>query len=80
MKNKGKEPDTPTKKSQEYHFSELKYLEEPYYMLKTTDIFPLDLDINDATIRRFKYLRPEFMCSYERPLKSDGMKELPTPL
>jgi len=41
-KNKGKDPDTPTKKSQEYHFSELKYLEEPYYVLKTSEIFPLD--------------------------------------
>jgi hypothetical protein len=42
--NEDKDPDTPTKKSQEYHFTDLHYLEEPYYVLNTAEIFPFDSD------------------------------------
>lgn len=40
--SKGNNPDTPTKKSQEFHFTDLHYLEQPYYVLKTSEIFPFD--------------------------------------
>lgn len=40
----GEDPDTPTKKSKEFHFTDLDYLEEPYYVLKTAEIFPFDCD------------------------------------
>lgn len=73
-RNKGKDPDTPTKKSQEFHFTELHYLEEPYYVLKTADIFPYDSDQSEHP-RKDRYLRPEFVCTYERPLKADARKE-----
>lgn len=75
--NIGKEPDTPTKKSQDFHFSELQYLEEPYYVVKTSEIFPYDCDLNEVNPRKDKYLRPEFICSYERPLKADARKDFP---
>lgn len=74
-RNKGKDPDTPTKKSQEFHFTELHYLEEPYYVLKTAEIFPYDCDQSEHP-RRDRFLRPEFVCSYERPLKADARKEI----
>ena len=38
------DPDTPTKKSQEYNFRDLHYLEEPYYVLSTGEIFPYDFE------------------------------------
>lgn len=75
-KSKGKDPDTPTKKSQEYHFSELQYQEEPFYVLKTSEIFPHDVDLNEVHPRKDKHLRPEFVCVYERPLKADARKDL----
>ena len=49
-------------------------------VLKTGEIFPLDSDLNEVNPRRDRYLRPEFICSYERPLKSDAKKTLPFPL
>lgn len=73
-RNKGKDPDTPTKKSQEFHFTELHYLEEPYYVLKTAEIFPFDSDQSEHP-RKDRFLRPEFVCTYERPLKADARKE-----
>lgn len=73
--NKGKDPDTPTKKSQEFHFNDLKYLEEPYYVMKTAEIFPYDCDQSELP-RKDRYLRPEFVVSYERPLKADARKDL----
>jgi hypothetical protein len=60
----------------EYHFSELEYLEEPYYVLKTSEIFPFDSELSEVNIRKDKYLRPEFVCTYERPLKADSKKDM----
>jgi hypothetical protein len=50
-------------------------------LLKTTEIFPHDLDVDkdeglNHVLRKDKYLRPEFVCSYERPLKADAGKDL----
>ena len=74
-RNKGKDPDTPTKKSQEFHFTELHYLEQPYYVLKTAEIFTYDSDQSEHP-RKDRFLRPEFVCTYERPLKADARKEI----
>jgi len=51
-------------------------LEEPFYVLKTSEIFPFDVDLSEVYPRKDKYLRPEFVCSYERPLKADARKDL----
>jgi len=67
--------DTPTKNSK-IHFSELQYQEEPYYVLKTNEIFPLDLDLNDFHQSKQRYLRPEFVCAHEKPLKADSKKDI----
>ena len=48
-------------------------------MLKTTEIFPLDIDVDKEEQvggKKDKFLRPEFLCSYERPLKADAGKDL----
>jgi hypothetical protein len=50
-------------------------------LLKTTEIFPHDIDVDkdeglSNVMRKDKYLRPEFVCSYERPLKADAGKDL----
>ena len=39
----------PAKKSQEYHFNELEYMDGKniYYVLKTSEIFPLDFEAYD---------------------------------
>lgn len=71
----GEDPDTPTKKSKDFHFTELDYLEEPYYVLKTAEIFPYDCDQSEHP-KRDKFLRPEFVCTYERPLKADARKDV----
>lgn len=33
-----------SKQSQKFHFNELEYRENPYYILKTTEIFPYDAE------------------------------------
>jgi len=53
----------------------LHYLEQPYYVLKTAEVFPFDSDQSEYP-RRDRHLRPEFICSYERPLKADARKDL----
>ena len=45
-------------------------------MLKTGEMFPYDTDLNELHPRKDKYLRPEFVCAYERPLKADARKDL----
>lgn len=44
--------------------------------MKTSEIFPYDVDLNEVNPRKDKYLRPEFVCIYERPLKADARKDL----
>ena len=88
-KNEGSEDKytvTPTKKSLEYNFRDLHYLEEPYYVLSTGEIFPYDFDKAGDGSRssgykksshpmRYRYLRPDFMLAYELPLRADSSKE-----
>lgn len=45
-------------------------------MLKTSEIFPYDVEISDVHPRKDRYLRPEFVCNYERRLKADARKDL----
>jgi hypothetical protein len=45
-------------------------------VLKTSEMFPYDYDANENNNpRKDRYLRPEFVCAYERPLKSDAKKD-----
>lgn len=73
--------DSPTSKSKEHHFFELEYEikknQELDYVLNTKYMFPLDSDINETDIDFTKYLRPEFLCQYEKPLKADTKKPAP---
>ena len=41
-----------------------------------SEIFPFDVDMNEVYPRKDKYLRPEFVSIYERPLKADAKKDL----
>jgi hypothetical protein len=34
-------------RSSMYHFSELEYMEEPHYLLKTSEVFPYDQEQHD---------------------------------
>jgi hypothetical protein len=45
-------------------------------VLKTSEIFPHDIDLSEVYPRKDKYLRPEFVCNYERRLKADARKDL----
>ena len=70
--------DSPTtKKWFDHHFGELEYNDVPKYILKTAEIFPYDADQQDLLPHPDRVLRPELVCSYERPLKSDARKMLP---
>jgi hypothetical protein len=61
-------------------------MEEPYYVLKTHEIFPKDnheLQVNDGRSESLtkgknpnSYFRPEFISNYEKPLKSDIKKNI----
>ena len=44
--------------------------------MNTSEIFPHDSDLNELYPRKDKYLRPEYVCTYERPLKADARKDL----
>lgn len=57
-----------------YHYTELEYTNNPMYVLRTADIFPYDWEVNDRVPNTNRVLRPEFVCQYERPLKSDTKK------
>ena len=52
-------------------------MEKIYYVLKTTEIFPYDIDIehHKGVIRAIiNTLRPEFTANYHEPLLADTMK------
>lgn len=68
--------DEPTKKSKHFHFPELQYEDEPYYVLKTSEIFPLDFDINDRGTLKNNFIWPEFLIDYDKPLKADTKKQI----
>lgn len=70
--------DSPTtKKWFDHHYGELEYNDKPKYVLKTAEIFPYDVDLTDLLPHPDRVLRPELVCTYERPLKSDAKKMLP---
>jgi len=63
-----KRNDQPSKQSSIYHFNQLEYMEKPYYVLSTTEIFPYDAESIDH--KNFKrnieeVLRPEFIYNYD---------------
>lgn len=71
-----------SKQSATYHYNELDYAEKIYYVLKTSEIFPYDVEIPDnsssnktlpKTIQNA--LRPEFTCSHDDFLMADTLKE-----
>ena len=61
----------------DYHYTELDYVQEPKYVLGTSEIFPYDLELAELFPNRDKVLRPELVCTYERPLKVDTKKHMP---
>ena len=68
-------PDEVTKVSQGVFFQELTYEDNPSYLVKTAEIFPLDFDINErGNPKLHKNLRPEFLAVYDKALKADTRK------
>ena len=67
-------------KSLIFHYNELDYTDRIQYVLKTSEIFPYDLEISERctqvplpkTIQNT--LRPEFTCNYEEFLLADTLK------
>lgn len=57
-----------------HHYHDLEYAKNPMYVLRTSEIFPYDCDVQERIPNTNRVLRPEFVCSYERPLKSDTRK------
>lgn len=57
-----------------HHYHDLEYAKNPMYVLKTSEIFPYDFEISERIPNTNRVLRPEFVCAYERPLKSDTRK------
>ena len=64
--------------SNKYHFNELEYMDKPYYILKTSEIFPYDQEqLDSKTVKKQiqNTLRPEFFTNYQQYLLADTMKE-----
>ena len=73
-----KRNDMPSMQSSTYHFNQLEYMEKPYYVLNTTEMFPYDAESIDQ--KNFKknieeVLRPEFVYNYSQPLKADTLRD-----
>lgn len=70
---------SPVANSVRYHYNELDYTAEPFYMLNTSEIFPLDQeqpsDSKTAQKDISTYLRPEYLKTLDTPLKPDTLKE-----
>jgi hypothetical protein len=67
-----------TKQSTKFHFNELDYMEKPFYVLKTSEIFPYDAEqIDSKNLKKTlkDTFRPEFLCNFDTPLKSDTLKD-----
>jgi len=60
-------------KEMNFHVPELDYDEEVYYILKTSEIFPVDYSLQDRKPYDL-YLRPEFVCTFEKALRTDVQK------
>ena len=63
----------------EHHFKELDFQEEraPHYILRTSEIFPYDIDPSDSNMdeyHRDRVLRPELVCANEKSLRADTKK------
>jgi len=73
--------NSPTNKSKEHHFFELQYEvkknQDLGYVLNTKYMYPIDSDLNEVTRTQERYLRPEFLCQYDRALKADTKKQPP---
>jgi len=53
-------------------------MEKPFYVLKTSEIFPYDaeqIDSKNMLKQVQNTLRPEFMCNFDTPLKADCLKD-----
>jgi hypothetical protein len=53
-------------------------MEKPFYVLKTSEIFPYDAEQTDSkNVRKTlkDTFRPEFLCNFDSPLKSDTLKD-----
>ena len=72
-----KEEDDQMQEWQLYHGDELRYLEDPNYILKNSEIFPSDI-INDKEIHPDRCLRPELVCEAINPLSADEGKPMPS--
>jgi len=44
------------------HYRDLEYTNNPMYVIKTSDIFPYDYEVNDRVPHTNCVLRPEFVC------------------
>ena len=65
----------------DYHFKDLEYSKEhQYYILRTSEIFPYDIDPSDSNMEKYhrdRVLRPELVCANEKSLRADT-KKLPS--
>jgi hypothetical protein len=46
--------------------------EDHIYLVKVSDILPIDIDLQDSEPDFSKRLRPEYLCDYEFPLSADA--------
>lgn len=46
--------------------------EDHMYMIKLSDLLPIDIDVNQKDPDFSQRLRPEFFCDYEKPLSADA--------
>jgi len=60
-------------KDMDFHIYELDYYEDVYYLLKTVEIFPVDCGTPPYSAP-IGNLRPEFVCRFEKALRTDTMK------
>lgn len=62
----------------DFHFKDLEYDKDPqHYILRTSEIFPYDIDPLDSNMDNFhrdRVLRPELVCANEKSLRADTKK------
>ncbi len=57
------------------HMYELDYDEDVYYILKPSELFPVDYYTKSEAMCGDLHLRPEYTCKFEKPLRADLMKK-----
>ncbi len=62
------------RKEMDFHIYELDYDEDVYYVLKTSEIFPVDVPMQGKA-GHYACLRPEFVYKFDRPLRPDVQKQ-----